>query len=353
MRDDPPGYDAATRPPGSVREVVGLFLRLGLLWAFGVTLWRGLRRPNDWAEAHWLISYDFGPIKRGLPATLLKPLVIVAPQRAEAAITIVSTTLTAALCAVLLFMCWTILRRSAFSANAVVTVAAFLTSPLIVMSGHLNGYFDAQIILLSILAVALTLRERLWPAAFALTVGLFIHEMIFVIGFPTVVWAALLRPTKGSLESLSRRLAPFALPLLAFVLLFLYQSYAIDAGQLERTLIAHLKTFPFIQYDQEVIVPRSFAKSFVAHFRSQSPRVWGRLFDPKLMAAMLPTVLTSLLFIRGVLRAGGCSARIDSRGPATALSAPRPASHRLGHGPHLGLPDPCRPAGRLDGVPDR
>ena len=44
---------------------------LGLLWAFGVTLGRGLRRPNDWAEAHWLISYDFGFIKRGLAGSLL------------------------------------------------------------------------------------------------------------------------------------------------------------------------------------------------------------------------------------------------------------------------------------------
>ena len=122
---------------------------LGLLWAFAVTLGRGLRQPNDWAEAHWLISYAFGPIKRGLPATLLRPFIAARPERAESAITIVATALTLSLCVVLVLLCWNLLRRANFSGNTVTTVAAFVTSPFVVMSGHLNGYFDAPIILLS------------------------------------------------------------------------------------------------------------------------------------------------------------------------------------------------------------
>jgi hypothetical protein len=280
-------------------------IALGLLWAFGVTLLRGLRRPNDWAEAHWLISYDFGLIKRGLPATLLRPFVAAASDRGETAITVVATALTALLCLVLLYLCGSILRRAAFSRNAVVAVAVFATSPFVVMTGHLNGYFDAPIMLLTVLAVALTWRGRAGGAAVALTAGLLVHETIFIIGFPTVVWTALLANRRDGLtgRAAARRLVPLVGPLLAFAALFAYQSFAVDAAELERTLIAHLKTFPFIQYDQEVIVPRAFAKSFVAHFQSQSPRVWGRLFDRGLMVAMLPAVAVWLLFIRQSLRA--------------------------------------------------
>lgn len=277
---------------------------LGLLWAFAVTLGRGLRQPNDWAEAHWLISYAFGPIKRGLPATLLRPFIAARPERAESAITIVATALTLSLCVVLVLLCWNLLRRANFSGNTVTTVAAFVTSPFVVMSGHLNGYFDAPIILLSILAMVLALRGRMWLAALALTIGLLIHETIVVIGFPVVVWAALLPPNRGEGDTTLRRLAPLALPAVAFAVLFLYQSYAVDAPTLESQLTDYLRTFPFIQYDQEVIVPRSFAKSFVAHFRSQSPRVWGRLFDPGLAAAILPTVLVLLLYAQSALRTG-------------------------------------------------
>jgi hypothetical protein len=287
-------------------------IALGLLWAFGVTLLRGLRRPNDWAEAHWLISYDFGPIKRGLPGTLLKPLLAAAPAQAEVTITIVSFAITAVFCVVLLALCWSILRRCGFSTNAVLLVAAFLTSPFVVMSGHLNGYSDAQIILLSIAAVALTMRGRTWPAALVLSVGLLIHETIFVIGLPIAVWATLLRPGEETGRVAWGRLAPFLLPLVAFAVLFVYQSFAVDAAELESALIAHLEGFPFIEYDQEVIVPRSFAKSFVAHFRAQSPRVWGRLFDPALMVAILPNVLLILAFALGALRAGQIPRRLRS-----------------------------------------
>jgi hypothetical protein len=286
------------------RRADGL-IALGLLWAFGVTLLRGLRRPNDWAEAHWLIGYDFGLIKRGLPATLLRPFTAASPERAEMAITLVATALTALLCLVLIAVCGSILRRAGFSRNAVVAVAVFATSPFVVMTGHLNGYFDAPIVLLTVLAVTLAWRGRAGWAALALTIGLLVHETIFIIGFPTVIWAALLanRRDVATGQAAARRLAPLLAPLVAFAALFVYQSFAIDAAELESTLITHLETFPFIQYDQEVIVPRAFAKSFVAHFQSQSPRVWGRLFDPGLMLAMLPTVAVWLLFIRQALRA--------------------------------------------------
>ena len=286
------------------RRADGL-IALGLLWAFGVTLLRGLRRPNDWAEAHWLIGYDFGLIKRGLPATLLRPFTAASPERAEMAITLVATALTALLCLVLIAVCGSILRRAGFSRNAVVAVAVFATSPFVVMTGHLNGYFDAPIVLLTVLAVTLAWRGRAGWAALALTIGLLVHETIFIIGFPTVIWAALLanRRDVATGQAAARRLAPLLAPLVAFAALFVYQSFAIDAAELESTLITHLESFPFIQYDQEVIVPRAFAKSFVAHFQSQSPRVWGRLFDPGLMLAMLPTVAVWLLFIRQALRA--------------------------------------------------
>ncbi len=280
------------------------FIALGLLWAFGVTLLRGLRRPNDWAEAHWLISYDFGPIKRGLSGTLLKPLLAAAPAQAAVTITIVSFVITGVLYIVLLALCWSILRRCEFSTNAVVVVAAFFTSPFVVMSGHLNGYSDGQIILLSIAAIALALRGRMWPAALFLTAGLLIHETIFVIGLPTVIWAALLRSRDERGRVAWGSLAPFLLPVVAFGVLFLYQSFVINAAGLEGALITHLKGFPFIEYDQEVIVPRSFAKSFVAHFLAQSPRAWGRVFDPALIVAVLPTVIVLLLFTREALRAG-------------------------------------------------
>lgn len=285
-------------------------IALVLLWSFGVTMMRGQRRPNDWVEAHWLISYQFGLIKRGLPGTLLKPLISLAPTQAESIITTASFVITALFSIALLALCWSILQRSAFSTTAVLIVAVFLTSPFIVMSGHLNGYSDGQIMLLSIVATALVLRGRMWAAALALTIGLFIHETIFFIGFPAVLWAGLMVTGFKKTQIVWKQLTPFLLPLVAFIALFLYQSFAVDAGSLESALVTYLKTFPFIRYDQEVIVPRSFAKSFVAQFQSQSPRVWGRLFDPYLMMTILPVTIALGLFTHAALREGNASRRL-------------------------------------------
>ena len=107
---------------------------LGLLWAFGVTLGRGLRRPNDWAEAHWLISYNFGFIKRGLAGSLLAPFLSPTPAVAETTIAVVVSLLTALLCAALVALCWSILRRCGFSADAVLAVAR------VARAAKLRGY---------------------------------------------------------------------------------------------------------------------------------------------------------------------------------------------------------------------
>mgnify|MGYP001074915577 CR=1 FL=1 len=45
--------------------------RLGLVaWAMAVTMARAVRCPNDFAEAHWLVDYRFGFIRRGLAGSL-------------------------------------------------------------------------------------------------------------------------------------------------------------------------------------------------------------------------------------------------------------------------------------------
>lgn len=280
------------------------FIEFGILWGFAVTLLRGLRRPNDWAEAHWLINYEFGLLKRALPGSLMKPLILWGNgSNAETTISVISFVLMGLFCLVLLGMLHTILWRNQFSTKVVWVTAVFVTSPFVVMSGHLNGYFDHQIIILSCLAVYWVVNGRFWAAAIVLTIGLFIHENIFVIGYPCVLWAALLTTNHStqSKKQTVRKVLPLLLPMAVFGFLFWYQSFAFDALALEQMLTEHLKKFAFIQYDQEVIVPRSYAKSFVAHLQSQSPRFWGRLSNPLMVWLILPNLWMLLLAVRQTL----------------------------------------------------
>jgi hypothetical protein len=276
-----------------------------LLWALFVTLLRGVRRPNDWAEAHWLIGYNMGVVKRGLPGSMLEPVRAIIPEAAEQLITIVSSAILAVLFLVLVVISGRILRLTSFSSIAIISVAVFCTSPFIVMSGHLNGYFDAQIILISIFALWLTLQSRQWIAAVIMSIGVLIHENIFVIGLPATLWVTLLLSLSDEISkgwNIVYRLAPFLLPIGIFGVLVYFHSFIIDNTDLENMLITSLQNFAFIQHDQEIIVPRALSKSFVGHFISQSPRVWGRLFDSGLIATILPNVIVLLLFVRNILK---------------------------------------------------
>lgn len=51
---------------GRHERIRRVLIEVVLLWAFAVTVLRGVRWPSDWAEVHWLLGYHVGLIKRGL-----------------------------------------------------------------------------------------------------------------------------------------------------------------------------------------------------------------------------------------------------------------------------------------------
>ena len=56
------------------------------------------------------------------------------------------------------------LRRSRWSPAVVLAVLVFASSPFIVMSAHLIGYYDNMIVVLTIVSLALLLSGRPWTA---------------------------------------------------------------------------------------------------------------------------------------------------------------------------------------------
>jgi hypothetical protein len=292
-------------------------IKIGLLWGAGITLLRGLRRPNDWAEAQWLISYDFGFLKRALPGTLLEPFVAGQPaSRIETVLSVLSFVILGIFSVVVLKLSFDILRANHYSTESIFAIAVFLTSPFVVMSGHLNGYFDSLIIMLSCLAILLVLRGHAWAAAGLLTVGLFVHETILVIGFPTVLWAAWLyqwselnnsRDLGQKVKTIARFLIPFALPLLIFVLLSVYQARLPDSGATSQLLATYLAKFGFILNGQHIGVAESYVTSFGQYLASESPHFLERVFNPGFIALILPGLLLLLVFARNILRARSVS----------------------------------------------
>lgn len=261
-------------------------IRVALYWVAIVTTLRSLRWPNDWAEAHWLISYKFGFIKRGLIGTLFLPFVNSNP---EFFIGIFSILLFLVMCVVLVSISMRIIRWSGVNISSLLLSLVFFTSPYLIMSAHINGYFDNILILLTVSACFLLKKNKILFSSLVVSIGVLTHEIIFLAGFPSVIFFAMVQhiiQTKPStLRTLtfsffSRYKQLLFTPVVVFVCLILNQTFFIDANTLKSKLISHLSQFTFIEHNRNMIVPDAFAKSFFDYLVNQSPKFIGRLSDP-------------------------------------------------------------------------
>jgi len=290
------------------------FIALGLLWAFFVTVIRTFRWPNDWAEAHWLTSYQFGFLKRGLAGTLIAPFVNSSffGDSAELIIRIAATGFFLAFCGVLLFVCFRIIKRSHFGLDALFLTLVFLTSPYIVLSAHLNGYYDNILLIITVGACLLVMVGKVWQATILMVLGVLIHELFFVVGFPSVVFCTLIKYAKNPLGATGvRRFFGFwrqnsllvFLPVIIFGWIIFNQTVILGAGLVKQQLVAHLSQFGFVENNRNVIVPKAFTTSFFVYLREEGPKFYSRVTNPFWFFSITMPLLVLLGFGWHVLRA--------------------------------------------------
>lgn len=241
-----------------------------LLYTLAVTLLRTFRLPNDWAEAHWLLGYNLGIYKRGLVGSLVSGLF--PPESAAAAelfITVAAISLSIFALALLVYICL----------KQVPTIGlVLLCSPLPVMWGHLTGYFDFFLFILTFLALLAVKKQRFLTASLLLTLGALIHESILVIGFPVVGFAILYQnhfsetpqPIGRTVLSL---FSTFALPLAVWVTLL----FLLPPQDTHARIMAFLHAYGFMP-TSEGSVADAQNTAFSIYYKSQSPVFWERIF---------------------------------------------------------------------------
>jgi len=177
-------------------------LLLGLLlgWAVAATTARALRGPNDFALAHWLLDWRLGPLKRGLPGSVLALATGGAPDAAAA--TVVAWCVFAASTAALLYALWQVSGRGRDTGGTLVALVV-AGSPLVVMHAHLVGYFDGVVIALVVPAIALALRGRAAAGSLLLALAVAAHEMTLLVALP-----AFLLAVRGNGGDVRRAAAP-------------------------------------------------------------------------------------------------------------------------------------------------
>jgi hypothetical protein len=266
-----------------------VWTRLALVaWAMVVTMARAVRSPNDFAEAHWLLDYRFGLIRRGFAGSVL--------SLASAAGVAVPAERTVALLAFAVFaifvlvLLWAVARLVASDADPALSFAAaavFATSPFIVMTAHFMGYLDHLFIAAGFGAAWLARSGRVRAAALLAAAGVLVHESFVVVGLPLVLVGASLRP--GARVRAWAGLLPLALPLAAALALWASESLVLDRGVLRGQLTARLSAFPFVGGDMNLFVPEWLTTGTLATWESQRHAFWRHLSDPNLLGLMVPS----------------------------------------------------------------
>jgi hypothetical protein len=279
--------------------------RLALVaWAMAITIARAARFPNDFAEAHWLLDYRFGLIKRGAAGSLLSIASNVGlVAQSEAAVAAVAFTALAGFVLVLLWAASHLVSSDTDPGLSFAAAAVFATSPFIVMTAHFMGYLDHVFLAAAFVAACLARSGRMWAAATVAALGVLVHESFVLVGLPLALVGASLHSNARRSEG-AAELFPFALPLLAALALWVSEALVLDRAVLRGQLEARLSAFPFVGGDMNLFVPEWLTTGTLETWRSQRHAFWRHLSDPNLLQIMVPSASFLVLAVAALSPAG-------------------------------------------------
>jgi hypothetical protein len=285
-----------------------IWISLLVLWTMVVTLLRAVRTPNDYSEVHWLLSYQFGFVKRGLIGEVLSRICSLFYVPVSERLVLILSSIAFACCFILLYIvALRILRRFNWSAQAVLAVLVFASSPYLVMGSHLLGYFDNIIIIFGIASIALLLADRPWWGAVLQGIAMFVHESAFLIIFPLFCLAWLLKQCQQyQAHKPSGSWKTLVLPVVAFLTVSIAHA-ANMTPKYEAELTSFLNDQSFIGHHYVVFTPKLLVEPLFADFLDEAPQMGSKLGNTQYTGIALPSALALVFFMVSSFKIRGYS----------------------------------------------
>lgn len=258
-----------------------ILLVLLYLYALVFSVLKTIRFPNDWSEAHWMLDYRFGFIKRGLAGEIFGWIF----EKNEFNILILS--------AVILFLLYVsvfiiAVKETFKQENSFYRIFFFLIfflSQYIVFSAHLIGYLDHIIFLLTILVIYFIKQKKILLSSAIAAICILIHEVSFFLMLPVSCFALVVTEIgveKFSLKNIFsadilKKLVVFLiLPFFTAISVTLYQEW--NGENYFSVIFNYLKEIPFISEKAADSVASAYTKSFTYYFKEESGSFIQRLF---------------------------------------------------------------------------
>ena len=275
-----------------------------VIWTFAVTLCRAIRMPNDFSEAHWLLDYRFGFMKRGLIGSICALITnAFGTNMTPMLIAVMSVIMLCCMSVAMLSLLVRAFWRQQMRMDVFVFGVVFASSPFVVISAHLNGYFDALLYFFAIASILLVFRGQPLFASVLSSLAILTHESYLLVGLPLVCLASI-----GVLTANTKRasrwyyhIIAIIIPIAVFLAASLLQGLTTDAMLLRAQLFNHLESFGFVPTRSEGVAIWQ-TTSFIEFFRTQHGAFGGRLLSPVIIASVGPTLLAMLVFIHTCYR---------------------------------------------------
>ncbi|SIR01595.1 hypothetical protein SAMN05880574_1531 [Chryseobacterium sp. RU37D] len=254
------------------------------MYALIFSVLKTIRFPNDWAEAHWMLDYRFGFIKRGLAGEIFGWFF----EKNEFNILIFSAGILFLLYVLIFIITSKEIFKKENSFYRILFLLNFFLSQYIIFSVHLIGYLDHVVFLLTILIVYLIQRKKILLSSLIATFCILIHEISFFLMIPISCFALIINEI--SIENFSfknifsknivKKLTLFlVLPFVTTISVSIYQEI-IDENYFS-LIFNYLKQIPFIAEKPADSVSSAYTKSFSYYFKEESVSFIQRLFISK------------------------------------------------------------------------
>jgi hypothetical protein len=251
------------------------------LYALVFSVLKTIRFPNDWSEAHWMLDYRFGFIKRGFAGEIFGWFF----QKNEFTILILS--------GLILLLLYVLIFRIAVketfkqenSFYRILFFLIFFLSQYVVFSAHLIGYLDHVVFLLTISVIYLIKKKKIFFSSVIAAISIFIHEISFFLMIPISCFALIVTEIPDekfsfksifSMKFLKKLVLFLLLPFLAAISVSAYQE--IHGENYFFTIFNYLKQISFISEKTADSVSSAYTKSFSYYFKEESGNFIQRLF---------------------------------------------------------------------------
>lgn len=268
-----------------------------------VTVCRGLDHVSVYALGHWLLTWDFGYVKRGLLGTLLHPLILnKQPSEVREIVAMVASVVFTLLAIALWLAARRVARVGGFGA---LSSLAFLASSGVIGMASTFGYLDHVLGGVTFLALVAVSSGRLALASLLCTFGLAVHELFLLYGLPVVFFAMCLRrspaesPLRGWLPLLVTLMLPFAF--LAYVY------YAQTTVSSYRVALLRAEMLSTRTLDEPAVgsVLYQLESSFRGNFAQHARRFPEHVLDWKIGRISWPTVASLVASSAALLWSAG------------------------------------------------